>query len=150
MRTAPSAIRLAVLTLLLVAADGDDQVAAGLAPDEFFLERVRPVLVDQCWRCHGARKQRNGLRLDSREAMMRGGHTADVVPGHPETSRLIDAIGYEDGDLQMPPDAKLSNAEIAAITAWVRLGMPWPASSAAGMAGRPDGVPDKAVRPADR
>ena len=81
---------------------------------------------------------------------MRGGHTADVVPGHPETSRLIDAIGYEDGDLQMPPDAKLSNAEIAAITAWVRLGMPWPASSAAGMAGRPDGVPDKAVRPADR
>ncbi len=116
---------LLMVTSMCLTAASAARLPDGMSGDDFFLQRIRPILVDQCWRCHGPRKQRNGLRLDSRDAVLQGGHVADVDPGHPETSRLIDAIGYEDGDLQMPPDAKLSDGQIADFATWVRLGVPW-------------------------
>jgi mono/diheme cytochrome c family protein len=116
---------------------------AGMTPEAFFTERIRPLLAENCWRCHGPRKQRNGLRLDSRAGVLQGGHGPDVEPGHPERSRLIDAVGYEDGDLQMPPDGRLGDAQLADLATWIRLGVPWaepapvevPASTASGQAG---------------
>ena len=47
------------------------------------------------------------------------------LPGKPGESRLIEAIGYA-GELKMPPKGKLSDAEIAELTAWVRAGAAWP------------------------
>src|SRR6476619_6741384 len=83
----------------------------------FFETRVRPVFAEHCYKCHSAKaeKLKGGLLLDSREGFSKGGETgAVVVPGHPEQSRLIDAIGYQNVDLQMPPKAKLSAQQIAA------------------------------------
>src|SRR6266446_6144328 len=73
---------------------------------EFFETRVRPVLSDNCYRCHSADagKTKGGLTLDSRDAMLKGGETAPaVVPGDPEKSLLLKAISYLDPELQMPP-----------------------------------------------
>src|SRR5262245_39087243 len=74
---------------------------------EFFESKVRPVLAEHWFRCHGPEKQKRGLRLDSREAMLKGSESGPViVPGQPDKSLLVEAITQK-GDLKMPPDEKL-------------------------------------------
>ncbi|MFY8201340.1 MAG: c-type cytochrome domain-containing protein, partial [Pirellula staleyi] len=92
--------------------------------DDFFETRVRPVLVKHCQDCHGAKKQEGGLRLDSRDAWMRGGDRGEaIVAGEADKSLLIKAVRHDDPDLQMPPDSKkLTAAEIADLEAWVQRG----------------------------
>jgi mono/diheme cytochrome c family protein len=102
------------------------KVKLDAAQEEFFEARVRPVLVSHCLMCHGSEKHKGGLRLDARDAMFRGSDSGPVViPGKPEESSLIKAIGYG-GDVQMPPSGKLKDAEIAALTDWVKQGAHWP------------------------
>ena len=95
----------------------------------FFESRIRPILVERCYECHSAdRKQKGNLLLDSREGTLKGGETAPaVVPGDPEKSLLITAVRYTDKDLRMPPkDKKLTDAQIADLVAWVKMGAPDP------------------------
>lgn len=104
-------------------------VAAGEKPSayqlKFFEAKVRPVLAANCVRCHGSTKQRGDLRLDTLAAMMKGGESGPALsPGNPKDSLIIEAINHE--SLEMPPDGKLKDDEIAAITEWVRIGAPWP------------------------
>ncbi len=97
-----------------------------LAEEEFFEAKVRPVLTTHCRECHGPDKQKGGLRLDGKDAMLRGGEAGRVVvPGKPEESPLIEAIGYK-GDVQMPPKRKLKDEDVAALTEWVKRGAIWP------------------------
>lgn len=96
---------------------------------EFFETQIRPVFADNCISCHGLKKQKAGLRLDSRAALIHGSENGPViVPGKPEKSKLILAINYG-GDPQMPPKGKLSQKAIDALTVWVKMGVPWPDSS---------------------
>lgn len=94
---------------------------------QFFEARVRPLLVEHCFRCHGDKKQWGGLRLDSREALLQGGESgAAVVPGQPEESLLISAVRQVDEDLTMPKDGKLSARQIADLVRWVEMGALFP------------------------
>jgi hypothetical protein len=94
---------------------------------QFFEAYVRPVLSENCFRCHGDKKHKGNLRLDSRAAILAGGDQgAAVVPGHPEKSLLIKAIGQGDPELKMPPSGKLSAKQITDLTHWVKMGAPWP------------------------
>jgi hypothetical protein len=99
---------------------------------EFFEKMVRPVLVERCYQCHSSKseKLKGGLLLDSSAGVMKGGEDGPILtPGSPEKSKLIEAINYANPDLKMPPRAsggKLPNAQIAALTEWVRIGAPWP------------------------
>jgi mono/diheme cytochrome c family protein len=96
-----------------------------------FEREVRPILADHCFKCHGADKQESDLRLDSRAAVLKGGMSGPaIVVGEPEKSLLIGAIRYM-GDLQMPPKGKLNEAQIAAVTHWVKSGAPWPTEGGA-------------------
>ncbi len=93
---------------------------------EFFESQVRPLLVEHCFKCHGAEKQQSELRLDSREAVLKGGENGPaLVPGQPESSRLVAAIRYS-GESQMPPDGKLAETQIAVLEKWVAMGAPFP------------------------
>jgi len=128
---------LACLGLLSVSVGrSEDKLAFDDASLEFFEKEVRPILVTRCFECHsgGARTPKGGLRLDSREALLKGGDTGlAVTPGDPAKSLLVSAINY--GDLyQMPPKSKLPAGEIAVLTKWVGMGLPWPkeTSSVAG------------------
>ena len=97
----------------------------------FFETQVRPTLVENCFKCHGPEKQKGHLRLDSRAAVLAGGETGPaVIPGNLEESLLITAISHADDTLKMPPSQKLDAARIAALTRWVKLGVPWPGSEA--------------------
>jgi uncharacterized membrane protein/mono/diheme cytochrome c family protein len=104
--------------------------APAASPEAFFDTRIRPIFESTCLECHGPRKQKSGLRLDSRESVLRGGHGPIVTLGDPDRSRLIDAVSYEDGELQMPPDGKLSDQQIADFRQWVKMGVPWGSAAA--------------------
>ena len=96
---------------------------------EFFETKVRPVLAERCYKCHShqSEKLKGGLFLDSQEGLMKGGEAGPVItPGTLEKSKLIEAINYENPDLQMPPKGKLPKEQIAALTEWVKMGAPWP------------------------
>ena len=96
------------------------------AQDRLFEQKVRPILTQRCLTCHGAKKAKSGLRLDTRQSLLRGGEQgAAVIPGSPEKSLFIQAIGYE-GDLKMPPSSRLPDAEISILKDWVAGGLPWP------------------------
>ena len=98
--------------------------------EEFFEKKVRPVLVENCLECHGVRKQRGGLRLDSRAALLVGGDSGPaLVPGKPDKSLLIKAVHYGD-KLQMPPKGRLKRTQVADLAKWVEQGAPWPDTSA--------------------
>jgi hypothetical protein len=101
-------------------------VTADTAEDQAFFEsRIRPVLIERCYECHGDKKQKGGLRLDSRPAWQAGGDSGAVIkPGDPESSLFIAAIRYADEDLQMPPKQRLDDREISLLTEWVRRGAP--------------------------
>jgi mono/diheme cytochrome c family protein len=102
-------------------------LGAAEAVAEFFEKRVRPVLVERCYECHGEKKQKGGLRLDGAAVVQKGGDSGAVlVAGQPEKSLLIKVISWSDPDLQMPPKNKLPDAEIAALTDWVKMGAPDP------------------------
>jgi len=97
---------------------------------EYFEKKIRPVLVEHCYQCHSAEadKAKNlkaGLRLDSREGVLKGGRSGPaLVPGKAKGSLLIAALRHE--DLRMPPKGKLSDAVIADFEAWVAMGAPDP------------------------
>ena len=88
------------------------------------------MLFEQCVQCHGPEKQKGGLRVDSREALLKGGESGvAVVVGNPGESLLLKAVRQEDQDLQMPPlkvGPKLEEAVIADLETWVRVGLDWP------------------------
>ena len=118
-------MRAVLTTILLLGTNLTTAVAAD--GDDFFEANVRPVLIEQCQQCHGPKKQRGGLRLDSRDALLKGGDTGpSIVTGPPEKSLLIQAI-RRTGDLKMPPEKPLTDKQIEALTKWVALGTPWPA-----------------------
>src|SRR5437763_12672091 len=96
------------------------------APD-FFEKSVRPVLANHCFECHGPQKQKAKLRLDSREAMLKGGESGPaIVPGAPEKSLLIKALRHDDDDLKMPPSGPLAKSDVAALAKWIQQGAHWP------------------------
>ncbi len=93
---------------------------------EFFETKVRPVLAEHCYSCHGGKKEKGGVRLDSRAAATRAGDDgAAVVPGHPDKSLLVRALRYE-GQIAMPPKGKLPQRVIDDLTTWIQLGAVWP------------------------
>lgn len=101
---------------------------AGADSVAFFEARVRPILVEHCIRCHGPKKQKASLRLDSRAGLLKGSENGPVVlPDQREKSPLLLAIMHT-GKLKMPPEEKLPAPAIAVLEAWVKAGTPWPES----------------------
>ena len=94
-----------------------------------FVRDVRPVLQRHCYKCHGVKLQKSGLRLDIKSQAFRGGngYGASVVPGNAKDSPLIQAIRGSDEVERMPPKGKpLTAEEIQILTRWVTEGAKWP------------------------
>ena len=121
-----------VVVLICIALAAEEPAVGERPPTaeqlRFFETDIRPLLAKQCFSCHGERKQWGGLRLDSREALLRGGDSgAAIVPSDPDRSLLIRAVRQVDDDLKMPKDDKLTARQIAALVRWVEMGVPFPA-----------------------
>jgi hypothetical protein len=121
---------------------------------EFFEASVRPVLAANCYDCH-ADQQMGGLRLDSRDGLLKGGKSGPaIVPGDPEKSLLIEAIRQTRDTLKMPKGGRLRPDEIDVLTTWVRAGAIWPTSApalAGASAGKPaSSSPPSVIKPEQR
>lgn len=108
---------------------GEDKAKA-----EYYTTRVKPVLDKNCARCHAGTNHRGGLNMDTRESLLKGGHTGPaIVPGDPAASLLIKLIRHEgpkDDPKDMPPKVdKLSAADIKIIEDWVKAGAILPAAA---------------------
>ena len=119
-----------IATIILVcgAADAgaDDKIFSSRQLD-FFENKIRPLLVQHCLECHGPAKSENGLRLDSRSAILLGGDSGPAaIAGTPKGSMIIQSVSHS-GDYDMPPNKKLADEEIAALSQWISMELPWPA-----------------------
>lgn len=108
-----------------------DDAAPAATPEgiEFFEKKIRPLFVKHCTECHSAEgtEPEGDLRLDTAAGWRRGGHGGPaLVPGDPDASLLMRAVRYKDSELQMPPENKLSDAEIDLLAQWIKMGAPDP------------------------
>ncbi|MEE3372981.1 MAG: PSD1 and planctomycete cytochrome C domain-containing protein [Planctomycetota bacterium] len=117
---------LVLVVLLVLASAGPDALeASDRERADYFESKVRPLLAQRCFRCHGPKQQRGGLRLDRGSRVLAGGDSGPVLkPGKPDDSLLIQAINYQ--GLEMPPDRKLGQREVEVLTQWVLSGAYWP------------------------
>lgn len=95
----------------------------------FFETKIRPVLANNCYKCHSAaEKVKGGLTVDSKKGLLAGGSSGEpsIVPGNPQKSLLLKAISYQDGDMEMPPNGKLPDNVLADFERWVKMGAPDP------------------------
>jgi hypothetical protein len=93
----------------------------------FFEQKIRPVLVEHCYRCHSARakKPRGGLLLDTRAGILKGGDSGPaLVLGKADKSLLLKALRHD--ELAMPPERKLPDDIVADFEKWIALGAPDP------------------------
>src|SRR5207237_3345891 len=86
-------------------------------------------------------KKKGNLQLISRANLLKGGDSGPAIaPGQPDQSLLIKAVRYNDDVLRMPPKSKLSDARIADLTTWIKMGAPWPDPKiTSSLAGRTNG-----------
>ena len=118
-------VRCILILILIVAAGSQAQDAdTGTA---FFEKKIRPVLVQHCYKCHAAdaKNVRGGLLLDTRAGIRKGGDSGPaVVPKKLDESLLIESIRYD--GYEMPPSGKLPDSVIADFEKWIELGAPDP------------------------
>src|ERR1700722_6470584 len=139
------AIVFAIASVFAFAQAPAPAVPAAALPPDFFENKVRPVLAENCYDCHTSAEM-GGLRVDSRERLLQGGKSGPaVMPGDPDKSLLIQAI-RQTGDLKMPKGGKLKPAEIQALTDWVKIGAPWPETKTTAA----PSTPNKVITPEQR
>jgi mono/diheme cytochrome c family protein len=94
-----------------------------------YLRDVKPILAKSCYACHGADKQRSGLRLDTAAALLRGGNSGPgLVPSKSADSLVIKAVTGAEGIKAMPPkEPRLTPAQIATLRTWIDSGARAPA-----------------------
>lgn len=128
MRTVPwFAVLIALVCprLTVLYAEQQTEVAESDDGQQFFREQVKPLIEQKCLKCHGMNgTERGGLRLVSRDDVLRGGELGPAVDlDDPSSSLLLEAVQYE--GLEMPPSGKLPVSEIEIFRRWIKLGLPW-------------------------
>lgn len=90
--------------------------------------KVQPILEASCVKCHGAKKPKHDLRLDSLEGVLKGGKELGpaAIAGKPDQSPLLKVLRLPaDDEVSMPPKGKgeqLSDEQVALIRKWISEG----------------------------
>ncbi|MEZ6038965.1 MAG: PSD1 and planctomycete cytochrome C domain-containing protein [Planctomycetaceae bacterium] len=104
-----------------------DEKALPYSAEEFETQ-IRPILATQCVKCHGEAKQEGGLRLDTRDWVLKGGESGPaIIPSHADQSLLMEAVRYE--SFEMPPNGPLRDKQIRQLQRWIDMGAVWPEHS---------------------
>ena len=100
--------------------------SSGQDADTFFENRIRPILAENCFKCHGGKATKGGVRLDQKDALFQKGEDGPlIIAGKPRLGRLMAAVRHT-GKIKMPPKKKLLPAEIKALDEWISAGATWP------------------------
>lgn len=123
---------LLIIAVLLLDRDGPNRFAHAAEPPsaadiEFFENKIRPLLIENCVDCHDESDAQSDLRLDTLAGMLSGGVSGPAfVAGEPDESLIVSAIEYQDEALRMPPDGKLADEKVELLKEWIRRGAPHP------------------------
>ncbi|MEY3458076.1 MAG: hypothetical protein RL215_1233 [Planctomycetota bacterium] len=121
-----------LVTALILSGLHHTASAQNPAETTFFETRIRPLLVEHCYACHGPEQAEAGLRLDLKNGWEKGGERGPaIVPGNPAASLLFRAVRGEIDGLQMPPadhGNPLSDSQLQDLARWIREGAPDPRS----------------------
>ena len=94
-----------------------------------FTRDIKPILANNCYKCHGDEKPKSGFRLTSRESALKGGDNgADIIPGQSAKSPLIHYVSRIVPDMEMPPEGRgtpLTPEQVGLLRAWIDQGVPW-------------------------
>ena len=117
-----------LLCVMLLAAPilhGEEKLSAESL--SFWKDEVKPLLEQNCWKCHGAKERIKGdLRLTTRDGVIKGGEIGSSVDfDKPEASLLLEMVSYKDEDHEMPPIGKLKDEEIVILQKWIQMGLPF-------------------------
>lgn len=117
-----------VVIAALIGADAPAPLPEPSAVPIDFARDIQPLLQTRCVECHGANKQKAGLRLDAGEGLLRGGDSGPaIVPGKSADSKLIHLVAGQDPKVKMPPKGPpLTPVEIGKLRAWIDKGAKWP------------------------
>src|SRR5580698_11067950 len=132
MRRVLAAVGVGVVTAAVIAGAGLRGVSAqdDASRPAFYKEKVRPILETNCGKCHMNMDHKGGLSLQTKASTLKGGRDGVViVPGDPANSMLVKLIRHEgpaDDPKPMPPRGKLSDADIATVTQWIKAGAAMP------------------------
>ena len=120
-----------VLHPALLALAGLLRLAGFAHADPVYLKDIKPLLQARCYDCHGALKQKAGLRLDTVALMIHGGKSGPaILRGNPDKSPLFQRVANPDPHERMPPEHEgepLSPAQLATVRSWIASGAPAPA-----------------------
>ncbi|MBI1900033.1 MAG: PSD1 domain-containing protein [Planctomycetia bacterium] len=133
--------------LFLAAALANGQSPPEAEGLELFEKKIRPVLVEHCYKCHSAKatELQGNLRLDFRDGMRKGGDRGPaVVPKMPGASVILKALTHD--ELEMPPDRKLPAAVAADFERWIKLGAPDPRDQSDALSSQPPAYDFAATR----
>jgi cytochrome c553 len=137
-------LRHSALVCVLFAGLATAQAAPTAEGVDFFEKKIRPILIEKCYECHSeGKKTKGGLALDSREGLLNGGDGGpSLAAGDPDKSKLIEAVRYQNRDLQMPPKGALSADQVRDLETWVKMGAPDPREKvvAGAAASKPTGM----------
>jgi hypothetical protein len=126
----PTKSKMLTSALVIVAACGVPRVSQSADRNVDYSTQIKPVLHERCFVCHGALKQRAGLRLDTVELMLKGGDSGPAItPRAASKSILLQRVSSTDVEERMPPEHEaqpLSPAQIALVRAWIDQGAPAP------------------------
>ncbi len=113
------------------AAEEPKAAAVPAASPQDYLTKIKPMLRDRCYACHGGLKQKAGLRVDSVDLMLRGGDSGPaIVKGNADESPLMERVAAEDASDRMPPQREgeaLTAEQVALLRDWIAAGAPGPA-----------------------
>ena len=147
------AVLIGSVVVLALAADAQAQTAGSATEAEsleqqqiaeaFFEQHIRPALIEHCLDCHSSETEASGgLLLDSKSGWQSGGALGPAItPGDPSASLLIEAIEYENPDLQMPPEGKLDPQTVALFRQWIDQGALDPRAPVAELPSDASGLP---------
>lgn len=121
---------MAVLTSMIFLSAGA-QPPVDSAKPEFYTNQVKPIFAANCASCHSGTNHRGGLNVDTRDSLLKGGHSGPaIVPGDPQSSLLVKLIRHEgpaDDPKDMPPHKpKLADSDIQTIETWIKAGAVMP------------------------
>ena len=99
-----------------------------VADGELYAKRIQPLLKRHCFECHSenAEEVKGNLRLDSYEAILKGGNNGEAVTPGDTKSFLLRVLRYEVDDYKMPPRARLPDDDIKDVERWIKAGAPGP------------------------
>ncbi len=125
-----------LLVLLALGAGGGHTLHAQspgpVKPEIDFNREIRPVLAENCLKCHGPDdlERKGKLRLDVRGEALKPAKSGEraIVPGAPEKSELVRRVASQDPDDRMPPAKSgkpLTDAQVNLLRRWIAEGAPF-------------------------